>query len=190
MSNQYYSDKDSVQEYIQMAKDVNGADLIEVMKPFLKGNSSLLELGSGPGSDYEILKKEYNVTGSDFSSEFINHLTQRFPEDTFLELDAITLNTELHFDAIYSNKVLQHLQDDELSASVIRQAAILNYNGIISHSFWKGEGQEKFKGMLVNYQTEESLKEIFSKCFDFLHIGTYKEFEDGDSLLLIARKKN
>ena len=152
-------------------------------------NSDLVEIGSGPGTDWNILNESYNVIGSDNSTEFLNHLINKNPNGEFLELDAITLKTNEIFDGIYSNKVLHHLRDNDLIDSVKRQYEILNSNGIICHSFWKGEGSEIFKGLFVNYHTEVGLKEVFKNHFEILSIESYNEFEANDSLLLIGKKK-
>lgn len=189
MNDNYYTSKESVEEYIQIAKDVNSGQLIRKLKDFLLPKSLLLEIGSGPGTDFQILKKDYRVVGSDFSAEFLNRLINNNIDDEFLNLDAITLKTDKKFDGIYSNKVLQHLSNDELKKSIHRQVAILNPNGIICHSFWKGEGEEVFKGLLVNYQTDKSLRILFEDYFELLLLDEYKEFEDGDSLILIGKKK-
>ncbi len=189
MRNDYYHTKESVEEYIKLAEGVNGGELIARLKQFLPAQASLLEIGTGPGTDWKILKKDYEVVGSDNSKKFLEHLTTQNPTGRFIELDAITLNTDEKFDGVYSNKVLHHLTDDELAKSIERQAEVLNTKGIICHSFWKGEGTEEFKGMFVNYHTESSLKELFEKHFDVLVLEPYEEFEAGDSLLLIGRKK-
>ena len=189
MKGEYYKTKESVDEYIKLAKGVNGNQLIEKLKHVLPNNSVLLEIGSGPGSDWKILNESYNVTGSDNSIEFLNHLFAENPTGEFLELDAITLKTSNKFDAIYSNKVLHHLKDDELVDSIKRQYEILNSDGIICHSFWKGEGSEVFKGLFVNYHTTINLKKIYKEYFDIILIESYKEFDDDDSLLLIGKKK-
>jgi len=189
MNGEYYKTKESVEEYIELAKDVNGGELIEKLKQVLPGNSDLLEIGSGPGSDWKILEESYNVIGSDNSAEFLNHLTAKFPNGKFLELDAITLKTKMKFDGIYSNKVLHHLKDEELSNSIKQQYGILKSNGIICHSFWKGEGFEIFKGMFVNYQTIEGLKSLFEDYYEIISITTYQEFEAEDSILVIGKKK-
>ena len=189
MAADYYKTKASVEEYIRLAKDVNGSELIQKLNSFLPLDSSLLEIGSGPGTDWKILKAQYDVVGSDNSKEFLNHLTVSNPLGRFLELDAVTLDTDEKFDGIYSNKVLHHLKDAELTDSIKRQYAILNTNGIICHSFWKGEGSEIFKGLFVNYHSEKALKAVFEESFEILSIEDYAEFEDGDSLLLIAKKK-
>lgn len=189
MAEEYYKSKESVEEYIELAKDVNGRQLIEKLKQVLPINSNILEIGSGPGTDWKILNESYNVIGSDFSIVFLNHLISNNPKGKFLELDAITLKTDKKFDGIYSNKVMHHLKNNELTDSVKKQFEILNSDGIICHSFWKGEGSEIFKGLFVNYHSKTTLKEIFKKYFEILLIEEYKEFEDKDSLLLIGRKK-
>jgi cyclopropane fatty-acyl-phospholipid synthase-like methyltransferase len=189
MKDKYYHTKDSVDEYIESAKDVNGSELIEKFKKYLAPDSLLLEIGSGPGTDFQLLKKDYKVTGSDFSEEFLKRLFGNNKNDEFLHLNATTLKTNKKFDGIYSNKVLQHLTNKELHSSIQRQAEILNTNGIICHSFWEGEGDESFKGMYVNYQTKSTLKSLFEKHFEILLLKVYQEFEVGDSLLLIGRKK-
>ena len=190
MPEEYYKTTESVQEYIQLAKGVDGRELIEKLKEVLADNSNILELGSGPGSDWKILSESYKVIGSDFSNHFLKHLKTTYPKGKFIELDAITLETDKNFDGIYSNKVLHHLKDSELVDSIKRQHEVLYSNGIICHSFWKGEGTEEFKGMFVNYHTKTTLEKVFKKYFEVLSIEEYKEFEDNDSLLLVGKKTN
>lgn len=185
----YYNTKESVDEYIRLAKGVDGSELIKKLNRELPSDSILLEIGSGPGTDWRILNKLYDVVGSDNSTEFLNHLISENPTGEFLELDAITLLTDKKFDGIYSNKVLHHLTDNELAGSIKRQTEILKPNGVICHSFWKGEGSEIFKGLFVNYHDEETLNQLYKRDFEILSIENYKEFEDGDSLLVVGRKK-
>ena len=189
MKGDYYKTKESAEEYIKLAKDVNGKQLIEKLEQVLPPKSVVLEIGSGPGSDWKILNKSYRVTGSDNSIEFLNHLVAENPNGEFLDLDAVTLSTNKKFDGIYSNKVMHHLTDKELADSIKRQGEILNPNGVICHSFWKGEGSEIFKGLFVNYHDLVDLKAFFKEHFEILSIALYDEFEDDDSLLLLARKK-
>ncbi|MGQ1783969.1 MULTISPECIES: class I SAM-dependent methyltransferase [unclassified Saccharicrinis] len=189
MESDFYKNKHTVDKYIRMAKDHDGTEIIQILKPYLKPKATVLEIGSGPGSDFEILRKDHSVVGSDYSQEFVTRLKMLFPEDTFLELDAITLKTNMVFDVIYSNKVLHHLTDEELKHSIVSQSEILNGHGIICHSFWKGNGTENFNGMFVNNHTEDRLRHFFEPYFKILLLKRYKEFEEGDSLLLIAQKK-
>ena len=189
MSDNYYKTKEGVQEYIALAKDVNGSLLIDQLKKFLPINSTLLEIGTGPGTDWNLLKEDYKVIGSDNSLEFLNHLKTTYPTGQFLHLDAITLSTNSTFEGIYSNKVMQHLNNSEISESIRSQHRITAANGIVCHSFWKGEGSEIFKGLYVQYHTKKSILKYFEKYFKVLLIEEYDEFDKGDSLLFIGKKK-
>jgi len=188
MSDRYYHTKASVEEYIKMAEGYDGKELIEVFEKYLPTQSTLLELGSGPGSDWQLLSQHFHVIGSDNSKEFIKRLVEKFPVGEFHKLDASTLPIDKTFDGIYSNKVLHHLTDQELDSSISRQYEILNEGGIICHSFWEGEGSEVFKGLFVNYHTEAELTKLLEEKFEILHLEKYKEFEEDDSIFLVARK--
>lgn len=185
----YYHTRESVKEYIKAAEGYNGAKIIEELIKYLPEHSSVLEIGSGPGTDWQILRQIYKITGSDNSREFLNHLAASFPDGDFLLLDASSLETEVKFDGIYSNKVLHHLEDEALETSIKRQAEVLRAGGIVCHTFWKGEGSESFKGLFVNYQSDTGLKAMFGEHFDPLLIKFYHEFEDDDSILYIGKKK-
>ena len=188
MSSGYYNSKESVQEYIESAKDTDGRELIEELGRVLVSNSSLLEIGTGPGNDWKILFKIYNVVGSDTSVEFLNYFKSTYPDGIFMNIDATHLEMDQEFNGIYSNKVLHLLNDEDLKKSIIRQHEILEDSGIIRHSFWNGEGSELFQGLFVNYANETKLNLFFGKYFQILSIICYDEFDVGDSLLLIARK--
>lgn len=189
MAENFYNNKVSVQEYIKMAEGFNGQNLINNFKKYLAPNSKVLEIGSGPGSDWEILNNTFDVTGSDNSQEFLGHLNQEYPNGKFLKLDATTLDLKGITDGIYSNKVLHHLTDPDLKKSIKRQWEILSEGGIICHSFWKGTGSEIFKGLFVNYHLQNDIIDLFSEHFEILKIELYAEFEKDDSLLLIGKKK-
>jgi len=189
MKGAYYHTKESVEEYVRLSEGISGKDLTERLKKVVAPNATVLEVGSGPGTDWNILNETYSVVGSDNSTEFLDHLKAKNPLGEFLELDAVTLKTKNRFDGIYTNKVLHHLKDDELSTSIKRQFDLLNSDGIVCHSFWKGEGSEVFKGLFVNYHDASNLKDSFENYFEVLLIEEYKEFEGNDSLLLIGKKK-
>ena len=184
----YYHTPESVKEYTHLAKDVSGIKLIEQIEPYLNASSTVLELGSGPGTDYEILSKKYEVTGSDYSLEFLKALHKKFPKGDFLHLDASSLKTEGSFDLIYSNKVLHHLTDEQLVESFKSQKEILSPGGLVAHSFWKGEDSETFKGMFVNYHSQKELVNEFLNGFEIILMNEYQEFEPNDSIFIVAKK--
>lgn len=173
-----------------MAREYDGRQLIKILKKYLKSGSSVLEIGMGPGKDLDLLREEYKVTGSDSSRIFLDLYRNNNPDIELIQLDAVTLITERTFDAIYSNKVLQHLTTDELKRSVLKQFELLHDDGIIFHSFWKGDKEESFHGLRFVYYTSDKLRILFSPQFDILEITEYKEVKKGDSIYLIARKKS
>jgi len=185
----YYDSKKSVEEYIKMARGNDGRQIIARLKEHLPARSSLLELGSGPGTDWNLLKEDYQVTGSDQSLVFLKYLRANNPEGEFLELDAASLKTDRPFDGIYSNKVLHHLEDEALLASVRRQYEILQPGGIVCHSFWHGQDSEIYNDLFVNYHTDEGIRILFDEYFDHKLFHYYKEFEKGDSFLYIGKRK-
>lgn len=189
MEGKFYQTKESVEQYVELSKDVSGKELIDRMNNYLESNSDVLEIGSGPGTDWKLLSEHHSAVGSDNSEEFLEHLKNSNPDGEFILLDAADLETDRNFDGIYSNKVLHHLSNDELSKSIKRQKDILRSSGIICHSFWKGEGDEIFKGLFVNYHIATDLKAFFEPDFEVLVMDEYAEFEANDSILLIARKK-
>lgn len=188
MLSKYYHTKESEDSYIKMAEGYNGLAVIEDFKKYLKSESSLLELGSGPGNDIELLSQYYKVTGSDYSELFLNRLNKLHPGTPFINLDAITLDTHSFFDGIYTNKVLQHLTDKELKLSLENQYRILNNNGIVCHSFWNGKGCDTNSGIIHNYHTSEELIELFSQKLNILQITKYAEMGKDDSIFIIAQK--
>ena len=93
MQGEYYKTKEGVEEYVRLSEDVSGKELIDQLNIYLEPNSSVLEIGSGPGTDWNQLNKMHSVIGSDNSEEFLRLLHAKFPNREFLLLDAVTLDT-------------------------------------------------------------------------------------------------
>ncbi len=185
----YYKKDKNVEEYIKSSEGFTGQNLIEKMSAYLSPESKVLELGMGEGKDSEILNKKYIITASDNSPVFVERLKSKKPPFDVLQLDAVSLNTDNKFDAVYSNKVLIHLSRQECGESIDRQHAILNPNGIVLHSFWYGDNEEQYGELLsVNYN-ELIIKRIFKKDWEILEIEKYKEMDVDDSIYVICRKK-
>lgn len=183
----YYDDPKNAEDYVAMAEGYNGAELIEVLREVLPAGSSVLELGMGPGVDLDLLAAQYQATGSDRAQPFLDRYRQTHPQADLLLLDAVTLDTPRRFDAIYSNKVLHHLPRPDLAASFQRQAELLTPGGVILHSFWYGESEETYPGMLAVYHTEATLTAALGAGFDILRMERYAEMDDGDSLFCLCR---
>jgi hypothetical protein len=65
----------------------------------------------------------------------------------------------------------------------------LESDGIICHSFWRGDNVEKYDGLIFTYYSEEQLRTSVEEYFDIIQVQKYQEMEVNDSLLIIARKK-
>lgn len=184
----YFDDSKNVEDYIKMCEGFDGNDHIEELKKHLKLNSSLLELGMGPGIDLDILKKSFKATGSDLSDIFIERYKKLHPESSVMNLDAVKLHTRKKFDCIYSNKVLHHLSRSDLEESITSQTKVLNPGGLIMHTFWKGDKEENLHGMRFVYYTEDKLKSLFQKLFKIIELTSYKEMEEDDSIRVIGKQ--
>ncbi|MEH6593445.1 MAG: class I SAM-dependent methyltransferase [Halioglobus sp.] len=183
----FYDNSENVDQYIEMCGGYDGSNLYEVLHKNLTDGSSVLELGSGPGFDIPFLREHYDVTGSDFSDEFLKRCRKTYPDISFLKIDASKIDVKEKFDCIYSNKVLHHITECELAISLTHQAGKLTENGIIAHSFWIGKENQEMKGMLFTYYLPEDLIAIISENFQVLTTLSYQEFEDSDSLFVIAK---
>ena len=186
----FYDDEENVEAYVQMEEGYDGRELVAALRQHLPPGSTVLELGMGPGKDLALLAEEFTATGSDRSEIFLRRYRRHHPGTDVLLLDAVTLDTEQRFDAIYSNKVLHHLSVDELQKSLLRQAARLNANGLLFHSFWYGEGTEENHGLQFTYHTEASLTAVVGSEFEKVACVRYKEIDEGDSLYLLLRRSS
>ena len=185
----FFDTEKGVEEYIKISEGYDGTELIKILQEYLPAKSTVLELGMGPGKDLDILSKNFTVTGSDNSQAFLDRYKKKNPESDLLKLDAVTLDTDRTFDCIYSNKVLHHLHKEDLKKSIQRQTEIVKPNGIIFHSFWKGNKDENYEGLLfTRYQIDE-LKEIIGDSFDILTMNVYTEMEQQDSIYIVLKKK-
>ena len=184
----FYHSEQGVSQYIEMAEGYDGRELVAILCKHLDANASVLEIGIGPGVDMNLLSQHFAVTGSDFSRLFLDRYRAGHPNTDLVQLDAITMKIDRQFDAIYSNKVLHHLEDAELHQSIRRQHAILNSQGIVMHAFWYGDRVEEHAGMKFHYRDEAFLTEAFSPCFEIIELLRYTEKEEDDSVYLLARR--
>ncbi len=184
----FFDSEKGVEEYIKMADGYDGTELIKILQKYLPEKSKVLELGMGPGKDLDILSKTFTVTGSDNSQVFLDKYKKNNPEANLLKLDAVTLSTNRMFDCIYSNKVLHHITREDLKKSIQRQSEIVNPNGIAFHSFWNGDKDENYDGLLFTKYQVEGLKEIIGNSFDILAMNVYTEMEKDDSIYVVLRK--
>lgn len=184
----FYDEEETANKYIAMAEGSDGKLLIAAMSNHVPQGASVLEIGMGPGTDLDLMRGRYQVTGSDNSRFFVDRYRDTHPDADVLILDAVSLNTDRKFDCIYSNKVLHHLNEDDLRLSLERQHALLNEDGHVMHSFWKGDRMEEIHGLKFFYRTEAMLRTSFDALFSIIDLVAYAELEDEDSIYVLARK--
>lgn len=186
----FYNDEANVRNYIKMTAHQNqtGELLIERLATHLPENSSVLELGMGPGNDLKRLMKRFQPTGSDNSELFLDYFRKKDPSADLENLDAVQIKTERKFDCIYSNKVLHHLSKDQMIISLSNQLERLNPKGFVLHSFWKGIGSEEKMGLNFVYYTLAEIYQIFHKNFQIIELESYQEMDKKDSFYILAKK--
>ena len=189
MKSDYYEDEKNVNHYIKFTPAHDGALLIDVLVDNLETGASVLELGMGPGKDFQLLQQHFTVTGSDFSQAFLERYRSKDSEAELLHLDARTIATDRRYDAVFSNKALIHMSSTELQTSFNRQHQVLNDNGLILHSFWYGEGENTFNDLTLVYHNEKDLAKMLDDSFDILELEQHAKMHDGDSIYVLARKK-
>ena len=184
----FYNTEEGVKEYIEMAEGCDGAELVHVLNKHLPKDSTVLELGMGPGKDVVLLRRTYKVTGSDSSRAFLDLCRKKNSDADLLLLDARTMETDRKFDCIYSNKVLHHLTKNELKTSLQKQREVLNNEGLLMHSFWYGTKEEEHEGLRFIHYTEQELKVYAADGFEIVELEKYEEMAQGDSIYLLARR--
>ena len=152
--------------------------------------STVLELGIGPGVDLDMLAETFTVTGSDLSQAFLDRYRRIRPEADLLRLDAITIETDRRFDAIYSNKVLHHLTPEELGRSLGRQAEIVGPESILLHGMWAGTSADDHGGLHDQRYVPETFDAVVPPTLEVLECEFYQEMSVDDSLRVLLRPVN
>ena len=185
----YYDNAKNVEQYIKMAEGYDGSFLIDILRQHLDPDSNVLELGMGPGKDLLLLSQHFNVTGSDSSSIFVERFRDQHADMNVIQIDAITMNIDSKFDAIYSNKVLYHLTREQLHQSLKKQKSVLRPGGLALHSFWYGQDNEEMHGLHFAYYDEKQLRAIAELYYEVVRVERYTEMDDDDSLYILLKNQ-
>ncbi|GJM60697.1 class I SAM-dependent methyltransferase [Persicobacter diffluens] len=186
---EFYKNEKTAQQYIQMTEGYDPSLMQALFSKWIKTTDTILELGSGPGRDLEWITTNYEVEGSDYSPFFVNLLKEKFPAMPVHQMDATALETDKSYDAIFSNKVLHHLEHDQLAESLQQQWKALKPGGKLLHTFWWGAHEEEIMELKFKYYEIEDLKILFEEQFEILEIYRYDEIEEKDSIIVVAKKK-
>ncbi|MEX1369051.1 MAG: class I SAM-dependent methyltransferase [Nannocystaceae bacterium] len=185
-----YDEDDGVDQYLELAEGYDGAELVEILARHVDPGATVLELGMGPGKDLALLHAAgLRPTGSDASQVFLRRYREGGGTLPTLWLDACTLDTDERFDAIYSNKVLQHLTHEQLRQSLSRQAEVVRPGAVLLHALWYGQEQERCQGLLFTQHDERSIAKLLPPSLEQVEHARYAEMADGDSLWVLLRRR-
>lgn len=107
----------------------------------LKMNSSILDLGCGPGNVAKFLveqNKDYKIIGFDLSTVMLELAQQNAPTEQFVLGDIRHLILKQKFDAVIISFCLIHLDDNEAKELLSTTYGLLNANGFLYLSFMSG----------------------------------------------------
>lgn len=192
MNNHFKKDvSNSHKEHQEMIRDQHRNRLVNKLNEYLLDHSTILELGSGEGTDLLKLSRNYQVTGSDISPVFVEKFKEKHPEIDMKILDARIMNIEDKYDCIYSNKVLSHLTEEELVYSLTKQEEHLKDDGIIFMTLTYGAYREEEieDGLVLAYYNETKIGNLVPETLRIEIMETYYDKEKDDSLLVILKKR-
>ena len=107
----------------------------------LPPSGRVLEIGSGPGRDADLLEgRGLHVQRSDATRAFADRLRSR--GHAVLDLDVRRDPLPADLDGVLANAVLLHLQREELASALQRIRAALAPGGVLAFSMKEGDGEE------------------------------------------------
>ncbi|TFH23334.1 MAG: hypothetical protein E4H10_12295 [Bacteroidia bacterium] len=83
----------------------------------------------------------------------------------------------------------RYLEEEAMQKSILRQYEILRPEGIVCHTFWHGPDSDIYNDLYVNNHRDNDVRMLFGDYFDQLLIQFYKEFETGDSIIYLGKKR-
>lgn len=184
-----YETQAEVEAYIAKAEGHNGRAHIDALIEIVPGRSKVLELGMGPGVDLDMLDEIYEVVGTDASRRFLRRYRRSHPDVALVHTDAVSIEVDQTFDAIYSNKVLHHLTTEELGLSLGRQAQVVRPGGILLHGIWVGDYSEEIEGVHCQYYTCETFAAVVPPELELISCEPYGELDEDDSLRIMLRRR-
>ncbi len=152
-----------------------GRDLFELL---IGDKLKILDLGCGGGMlTKELCDRGHDVTGTDLSESQIEYAKKCFPEINFFVSDAVTLNCNQKFDAVFSNAVL-HWIDERNQPLVAKNVFnclkkggqfVLEMGGIGNNALIHGELERQFAARGLEYRMP----------FFFPSVGQYASVLEG-----------
>ena len=86
----------------------------------------MLDVGCGTGNVLEALRSRGGIqlTGSEIYLSGLRHAKRRYPDMTFIQMDATAMPFEAQFDVVGAFDVIEHIEDDRLALANIHRALV------------------------------------------------------------------
>ena len=103
----------------------------------------VLELGSKKGDDLKLLDEYYEVVASEDEKVKTRFLKDEFIDIRVILVDKIEVDTQKKFDCVFSNRIFDECNIDEIKQSFENQKSVLNKDGFIYHIFYTQKTNKK-----------------------------------------------
>ncbi|MAG91292.1 SAM-dependent methyltransferase [Candidatus Woesearchaeota archaeon] len=133
----------TVDDYADMVRTLSPSKESKIFLSLIGRNSSILDLGCGPGRDSKIFAdKGYKVVGIDLSRRMIKSAKKFVKNADFKVIDMMNLNLKTNsFDGIWANAALLHLRKRDFPKALKGVYRILKKDGIFYLSLKQGKGE-------------------------------------------------
>jgi ubiquinone/menaquinone biosynthesis C-methylase UbiE len=163
----------SPDKYIESTGEMTPTDELRQFVDLLPDRDSpVLDLGSASGRDTEVMASMgLKSEGVDLSDALIERAKKLHTSIRFSKMDARELQfPDNHFAGVWSNAVLHHLNDNDLTTALTEVIRVLKPGGIFCMSHKEGEGSrwvdEKFSSDLsrfYNFKQADELEALLRK---------------------------
>lgn len=106
-------------------------DLITKINP--ADPKSIIDIGCGPGNSTQMLVNRWpkaQITGLDSSPAMIKNAKQNYPNQKWIVADALVYNSEIEYDIVFSNAVIQWIPNHEKLLKKFH--GMLSFNGLVA----------------------------------------------------------
>ena len=151
------------EQYIARTSNIR-SQLVDDLIALVPQDSSVLELGSGPGRDAAALEEAgLVVTRTDGAASFVKLFRSRGLEAHTLDVTSDDFGGP--FDAVFANAVLLHVARTRLRSVMVVAQRATRVGGVLVASFKKGDGDEWSERKLdaprhFTYWQEEALRRV------------------------------
>lgn len=202
MFNKYAS---SYQEQY-MSVDSYKASLNEFCNYFSKKNTSILDVGCGPGNVAQYLLQQhsdFNILGIDIAPNMITLAEKNNPSATFKVMDALSLpKLNTTYDGIVCAFLLPYLSKEQAIEFINSTVNLLKKGGLLyistmedlnTNSKFQGASHDKNDQLFINYHEMGYLTHALKEHDLDIVLSTQQEFHQKDGttttdLIIIAKK--